>query len=106
MPVRSPVARHFSQLARRYVALSDAEANTWGLLEGFVIAVSVFAFIRTADVTTEAGTIFAVIAYVWRYTDSFAALPQLSQQLANLVDIAGRLERAQPPDGRRRPSGG
>lgn len=88
------VARHFRHLARRYVALSDAEAATWGILELFVIAFSVAAFVRTTDVTTEAGTVFATISYVWKYTASFEALPQLSQQVANLADIARRLERA------------
>ena len=84
-PIPTGWARHFRHLARRYVALSDAEANTWGMLELFVIAFSVVAFVRTTDVTAEAGTVFATISYVWKYTASFEALPQLSQQLANLT---------------------
>lgn len=86
------VRTHFLGLARRRVALSDAEARTWGILELFVIVLACFAFVRATDVTSEPGTIYALIAYVWNYVASFDALPSSVQQLANIRDIVARLD--------------
>jgi len=87
------VRTHFLGLARRRVALSDAEARTWGVLELFVIVLACFAFVRATDVTGEPGTIYALIAYVWNYVASFDALPSSVQDLANIRDIVSRLAR-------------
>jgi hypothetical protein len=86
------VRTHFLGLARRRVALSDAEAHTWGVLELFVIVLSCFAFVRATDVTGEPGTIYALIAYVWNYVASFDAVPSSVQDLANIRDIVARLD--------------
>ena len=88
---RAELTRHYRLLARRRVALSDAQAHTWGLLEVFTIALAVFAFARTTDITAEAGTVFATISYLFAYTTGFEDLPELSQHLANLRDIGRRL---------------
>ena len=86
------VASHFRLLARRRIALSDADATTWGVLEALTIGLAVLAFVRTTDVTREPGTVFATVSYLFAYTSGFEALPALSQQLANVP-------RHQPPPG-------
>ncbi len=92
------VASHFRLLARRRIALSDADATTWGVLELLTIGLAVLAFVRTTDVTREPGTVFATISYLFAYTSGFADLPWLSQQLADVRDISRRLaSTGEPP---------
>ena len=89
---RAAVTAHYRLLARRRVVLSDTHAATWGLLEVFAIALAVFAFLRTTDVTAEPGRVFATVAYVFAYLTGFEDVPELTQQAANLRDIARRLD--------------
>lgn len=89
-----PVLRHYRLLARHRIALSDAEASTWGVLELAVIALAVLAFVRVTngiDALDETGTVYATIAYLWSYVSSFDDIPPLTQSLANVRDIGTRM---------------
>lgn len=90
------VRRHFGVLAGHWNRLSDAEAATWGLVDLVALGLAVFALVRTTALSDEAGTIFAVIAYVWAYTGGFDQVPPVLQRFSNLADIRRRLERADP----------
>lgn len=87
------VRRHFRALALWRIRLSDLEAQSYGLLELFVIALFGIALWRVArqDVV-EAGTVYAIFAYIWRFVTSMDQVPQVVQQLAKLADINRRLE--------------
>lgn len=86
------VRRHFQALGLWRVKLSDLEAKSYGFLELFVIALFGVALWRIAvqDVV-EAGTIYAIFAYIWRFVTSMDNVPQIVQQLVKLADISRRL---------------
>jgi ABC-type multidrug transport system fused ATPase/permease subunit len=86
------VRDHFRRLAGLRVRISDAEAGTWAGLELCTIALAAFAFVRVTDITDQPGAIYATIAYLWTYVSSFDTLPALTQQVANLRDIARRFD--------------
>jgi hypothetical protein len=87
------VRRHFQALALWRIKLSDLEAQSYGILELFVIALFGIALWRVGlqDVL-EAGTIYATFAYVWRFVTSMDQVPQIVQQIAKLADISRRLK--------------
>jgi len=87
------VRRHFQALAMWRIKLSDLEAKSYGFLELFVIALFGVALWRVAlqDVV-EAGTIYAIFAYIWRFVTSMDQVPQIVQQVAKLADINRRLK--------------
>ena len=88
------VRRHFGLLAGHWNRLSDTEAATWGIVDLVALALAVFALVRTTALSDEAGTIFAIIAYVWAYTGGFDQVPAVLQRMSNLADIRRRLDRA------------
>lgn len=89
---RGEIEKHYALLSRYRIGLSNAEATTWGLLEGVLIAVNAFVIIRAASLATvEAGTIYAVLAYLWNYASSLASAPLLVQKASRLQDINGRI---------------
>ena len=86
------VRRHFGVLSGHWNHLSDTEAATWGLVDLVALGLAVFALVRTTALSDEAGTIFAVIAYVWTYTGGFDLVPAVLQRMANFSDIRRRLD--------------
>ena len=58
----------------------------------FVICLFGVALWRAADRSAvEAGTIYAIFAYVWRFVTSMIRFPRLFEQIAKLADIGRRL---------------
>lgn len=87
------VRRHFRATAGWRIRLSDLEAKSFGVLELFVIALFGVALWRIArQGGVEAGTIYAIFAYIWRFVTSMDQVPQIVQQLAKLADIGRRLK--------------
>ncbi|WP_293854146.1 ABC transporter six-transmembrane domain-containing protein [Sphingomonas sp. SCN 67-18] len=87
------IRRHFRALAMWRVKLSDLEAKSYGLLELFVIGLFGVALWRVARIDgIEAGTIYAIFAYIWRFVTSMDQVPQIVQQIAKLADINRRLK--------------
>lgn len=91
---RAQVRHHFRVLAGHWNRLSDHEAVTWGLVDLVALGLTVFALVRAITLADEAGTIFAIIAYVWAYTGGFDQLPTVLQRMSNLADIRRRLDGA------------
>lgn len=91
------VRHHFRLLARHRVRLSDAEAANWGVLELFVIALAAFVIVRAVSMPgAQAGTIYAIIAYLYSFAESLEGVPFLVQQLARLRDIGLRMRAGEP----------
>jgi len=61
------------------------------------LALAVFALVRTTAIADDAGTILAVVAYVWGYLAGFDQLPAVLQRMSNLPDIRRRLRDDEPP---------
>ena len=87
--------RHFAHRLRFWrVRISDAEARAWGGIELLQIGLTLAALAliaRDGGAGISAGTVFALLSYVWTYGESVNELPALVQKVARLRDIAGRV---------------
>lgn len=91
----SRVLGHYRLLAKWRIGLSDAEATNWGVMELFSIGLSAAVIIRIASLPhIEAGTIYAMLAYLWNFLSSLNHVPTLVQQVSRLKDIARRMDQS------------
>jgi hypothetical protein len=87
-----PVSDHYRRLARYQVRLSDLGAWNFLHMEFFVLALIVAALARYCSRPgVEAGDIYAVFSYVMMFVGGLDCVPMLTQQLARLHDIGGRV---------------
>ena len=88
------VRRHFSALGAWRVRLSDSEARAFGLMELCVIVLIGAALWRLSQAspgTIQAGDVYAVFSYVWRFVLALDQVPATVQQLAKLKDLNRRI---------------
>lgn len=86
------VRRHFERLRFWRVAISNAEAATWGIVELAVIALTAAVLLRlTSTEGVTAGAIYAVLAYVWSFHEAVNDLPNVVQNVARVRDIGERV---------------
>lgn len=86
------LSRHFRALAGWRVRLSDTEAGAYFKMELVVIVLFALALIRLGEgALIEAGAIYAVFAYLWKYVLALDGAPALVQQLSKLKDLNRRL---------------
>jgi ABC-type multidrug transport system fused ATPase/permease subunit len=87
------VRRHFEALAGWRIKLSDAEATAFGLMEMLVIMLFVAALwqVGAAETKPQAGDVFAIFSYLWRFVESLDQVPVLIQKSAKLMDLNRRL---------------
>ncbi|WP_081853154.1 ABC transporter six-transmembrane domain-containing protein [Erythrobacter longus] len=90
------VRRHFEALAGWRIKLSDAESTAFGLMEMLVIVLFVVALwqVGTAQEKPQAGDVFAMFSYLWRFVESLDQAPILIQKSAKLRDLDRRLSSA------------
>jgi len=87
------VQEHYLTLSKWRVLLSNAEATNWGILESTLILVAGYVIVRAASISSaEAGTIYAIMAYLWTYVASLANAPALVQKTCRLGDISDRIK--------------
>lgn len=89
---RAESRRHFGLVGRRWVRLSDTEAESWGIVEVVAVALWVFTLVRVTSGTIDVGATIAMIAYVAFYTAGFDDVPGVLQRLTRLGDIKRRLD--------------
>ncbi|MXZ59304.1 MAG: hypothetical protein F4228_00910 [Acidobacteria bacterium] len=82
---------HLRALMRWNIKLSDLEAVNFGVVWLFLMGLLVFSIGSAAEQTLEYGTVFAVVMYVFQFTDSVIVLPLYYQQWLRLREISGRL---------------
>jgi ABC transporter transmembrane region len=88
----APVSDHYRRLAWYQVRLSDLGAWNFLQMEFFVLALIVAALARYCSRPgVEAGDIYAVFSYVMMFVGGLDCVPMLTQQLARLHDIGGRV---------------
>ena len=90
------VRRHFEALAGWRIKLSDAESTAFGLMELLVILLFVAALwqVGTDQEKPQAGDVFAMFSYLWRFVESLDQAPILIQKSAKLRDLDRRLASA------------
>lgn len=85
------VAGHLRALMRWNIKLSDLEAVNFGVVWIFLMGLLVFSIGSAAEQTLGYGTVFAVVMYVFQFTESVIVLPLYYQQWLRLREISGRL---------------
>lgn len=85
------VGVHLRALMRWNIKLSDLEAVNFGVVWLFLMGLLVFSIGSAARQTLEYGTVFAVVMYVFQFTESVIVLPLYYQQWLRLREISGRL---------------
>lgn len=85
------IAGHLRALMRWNIRLSDLEAINFGVVWVFLMGLLVFSIESTAEQTVEYGSIFAIVMYVFQFTESVIVLPLYYQQWLRLREISGRL---------------
>jgi ABC-type multidrug transport system fused ATPase/permease subunit len=85
------ITKHYSLLATWRIKLSDAEAQNFGLMQIFVLALFVTALLRLGVLHLELGSIFSVFSYILGFTAGLDKIPVLVQQLSRLRDVSKRL---------------
>lgn len=90
------LSRYLQRIRRIEVRLSDTEAFVYGaifiVLMGFILFNLWFA---ATNLTTTAGTIFAIISYSWEFVDSALFLPATLQGWSRLSEIMQRINQEQ-----------
>ena len=74
------LGRHLRTMMRWNIRLSDLEAGTFGAVWLFIIGLLVFSVSAVAESTAEYGAIFAVVMYVFQFTEALVSLPLHFQQ--------------------------
>ena len=85
------IGRHLREMMRWNIKLSDLEAGTFGVVWLFLIGLLVYSIAVTAESTVAYGAVFAVVMYVFQFTESVTSLPLYYQQWLRLREISGRL---------------
>ncbi len=87
-----PVSDHYRRLAQYQVRLSDLEAWNFLQMEFLALALIVAALARYCSRPgVEAGDIYAMFAYILMFVGALDYVPMLTQQIARLHDIGGRV---------------
>jgi hypothetical protein len=91
------VRDHFRQLAQWRVRLSDLEAWNFFRMEFFILGLIVASLVRYCSrPRVEPGDIYAVFAYVLMFVGGLDVVPDVTQQVARLRDISGRVALDRP----------
>lgn len=86
------VQKHFARLRLWRIAISNAEAKTWGMMEIVVILLTLTALLRLTGIEDiTAGAIYAVLAYIWMFQEAVIALPEIVQNISRVFDIGERV---------------
>ncbi|MGB3916450.1 MAG: ABC transporter six-transmembrane domain-containing protein [Thiothrix litoralis] len=84
--------QHFRFMRFLRVKTSDIEAGTGGIVELFVVVVTIYVFTFTTQTPgIEAGTVFSIITYFWNFQGSLDHLPTLMQSISRVKDILRRI---------------
>lgn len=83
---------HFASMARWTIRLTDAETNSWSITDFTVLGMMLgIMWMISADTGMSAGSIAAVLSYLWMVMVGYGQIPTLIQEWTKLSDIATRL---------------
>ena len=86
------IRSHFRILGKRYVRLSDIESINYAVI-ALILTALIIASLMVAVSWPEAttGKLFAVLTYVFEFSEGIYILPMIYQQLIRLKEISHRL---------------
>ena len=83
---------YFGRMAKWRIRLSDLDATSWTLAEGFTLLAVIIVLVRAASGDgVMAGDVFAILSYALRVQDSLDGVPSAVQQIGRLIDIRRRI---------------
>lgn len=86
------IRRHFNNLSRWRIKISDAEARSWSSIELISLVAFVAVLLRLTQIDgILAGDIFAMVAYALRMLDALDDVPERVAALSRMLDNFKRL---------------
>jgi hypothetical protein len=86
------VARHLFTLRGWRIRISNAEAATWGVIEGSMLLLAIAVLVRLTDINAMTpGFIYAVLAYLFDFYEALNNLPVIIQDASRAADIGRRV---------------
>jgi ABC-type multidrug transport system fused ATPase/permease subunit len=89
------IKRHYENLRRWQIKISDQEAINFGLMEVLVIVVIAASLLMTNHQNTQvvlAGDLIGIYTYVLKFVSGLDTVPYAVQKFSSLGDISNRLE--------------
>ena len=89
------VKKHYNNLKKWQIKISDKEAINFGIIELFVmiiIAASLLISSKMFGTTLLAGSLIGVYNYILKFVSGLDTIPYAIQKIASLKDIAKRIE--------------
>ncbi|MDN3654925.1 ABC transporter six-transmembrane domain-containing protein [Ferruginibacter paludis] len=89
------IHRHYTNLRKWQIGISDKEAWNFGFMELMVLLVITISLIASKSLhsaTIMAGSLFAVYSYILKFAAGLDTIPYTMERLSSLSDITRRLE--------------
>lgn len=89
------VKKHYNNLKKWQIKISDKEAINFGFIELIVliiIAASLLISSKTFGITMLAGSLIGIYNYILKFVSGLDTIPYAIQKIASLKDIANRIE--------------
>jgi ABC transporter transmembrane region len=88
------LATHYRTFGEVRLQLSRAEAGSWSMVELCSIAAVSALLLHATSAAHGPGTLYAMLAYVWRVLEALDQAPLLVQRVSRLFDVRRRLDLA------------
>jgi ABC-type multidrug transport system fused ATPase/permease subunit len=89
------IQRHYSNLRKWQVKISDQEAWNFGIMEALVLVVIAVSLVVTANkgnTTVLAGDLIGIYTYILKFVSGLDTIPYAVERFSTLKDITGRIE--------------
>lgn len=89
------IKRHYNNLRKWHIRISDQEAWNFGIMEIMVMVViglSLLITNKTTGTGIEAGSLIGIYSYIQRFVSGLDTIPYTVQRLSSLNDITRRIE--------------
>jgi ABC-type multidrug transport system fused ATPase/permease subunit len=89
------INRHYNNLRKWQISISDKEAWNFGFMEIMVLLVIVISLLATKSMHSPsmmAGSLFGIYSYILKFASGLDTIPYTLQRLSSLKDITKRIE--------------
>jgi ABC-type multidrug transport system fused ATPase/permease subunit len=89
------IQRHYANLRKWQIGISDKEAWNFGFMELMVLLVITVSLIASKSLHNSsimAGSLFAIYSYILKFASGLDTIPYTMERLSSLSDITRRLE--------------
>jgi ABC transporter transmembrane region len=89
------INRHYNQLGKWHIKISDREAWNFSIMELLVIIIITFSLIistKSYGHVVQAGDLIGIYTYILKFVSGLDTVPYMIQRLSSIVDILHRVE--------------